>query len=212
LSPPVGPTGLPAQCDGSEPATWQVTGSVSGFSTQIKFNDARVDVEQLAVTATIGHFGSPRLGWSASAGGIVAGRVEGRDVSSGATLGGTLSWLPIYEGPGRPFVAGTVSLGGAYARAMADDGMQRSWWAFDLRGGVTVGKTVAERWVPYASARVFAGPVSWRRAGADVTGGDRYHFTVGAGLIVRLPGSVDVTAEAMPLGEQSFALGVTLHL
>ena len=35
---------------------------------------------------------------------------------------------------------------------------------------------------------------------------------LGAGLIVRLPRSIDVTLEAMPLGEQSAALGVTLHL
>ena len=53
--------------------------------------------------------------------------------------------------------------------------------AFDLRGGVTVGKTFAERWVPYASVRAFAGPVMWHRAGEDVTGGDRYHVTAGAG-------------------------------
>jgi hypothetical protein len=203
---------LPAQCDGSEPPTWQVTGSVSGFSTQIVFDGVRVPVEQLAATATVGHFGSPRLGWSVSAGGIVAGRVEDRDVSGGGTVSGTLSWLPVYESATRPFVAMTASLGAAFVRALADDGMQHSWSAFDARGGVTVGKTLARRWVPYASARGFGGPVFWHHAGADVTGGDRYHVTVGAGLIVRLPRTVDVTVEVMPLGERSAAAGVTLHL
>ncbi len=51
----------------------------------------------------------------------------------------------------------------------------------------------------------------WHRAGAAVVGGDRYHVTAGAGLTVRLPGQVDVTAELMPLGEQSATVGVTLH-
>ena len=44
------------------------------------------------------------------------------------------------------------------------------------------------------------------------TASDRYHVTLGGGLVVRLPGSVDLTAEGMPLGEKSAAVGVTLHL
>lgn len=204
---------MPAECDGSEPPTWQVTGSVSGFSTQIKFNSTtRISVEQVAATATIGNFSSPRLGWSASAGGVLDGRIEDRDVTGGATVGGTLSWLPVYERAQRPFVAFTASLSAAYVRAVADDNMRHSWWAFDLRGGVTVGKTLAGRWVPYVSARAFGGPVFWLHAGEGVVGGDRYHVTLGAGLIVRLPRSADVTLEAMPLGERSAALGVTLHI
>jgi len=204
---------LPAECDGSTPPTWQVTGALSGFSTQIEFDSAtRLSVEQLAATATVGNFASPRLGWSATAGGVVAGRIEGRDVTGGATVAGTLSWLPVYERAVRPFVAVTATLGSSYVRARADDEMQHTWWAFDLRGGVTVGKTFAGRWVPYVSARSFGGPVFWHHAGAGVTGSDRYHVTLGAGLIVRLPRSMDVTLEAMPLGEQSAALGVTVHL
>jgi hypothetical protein len=203
---------LPAECDGSDPPTWQVTGALSGFSTQIKFNDVPVPVEQLAVTATLGHFGTPRLGWSVTAGGVVAGQIEGRDISGGGTAAGTLSWLPIYEGERRPFFALTGTFGTAFVRAPADDGMMHSWWANDFRGGLTVGKTLAGRWVPYASVRGFAGPVFWQRAGEAVTGGDRYHVTAGAGLIVRLPGSVDMTVEGMPLGERSAAFGLTLHL
>lgn len=203
---------MPAHCDGSEPPTWQVTGAFSGFSTQIKFDDARVPVEQFAATATVGHFSTPRLGWSLTAGGVLGGRIEDRDISGGATVSATLSWLPVYERPARPFVALTGTFGAAFARALADDGMTRSWTALDARGGVTVGKTFAERWVPYVAARAFGGPVFWHRAGGDVTGGDRYHVTAGAGLIVRLPRSLDVTLEGMPLGEQSAALGVTLHL
>jgi hypothetical protein len=66
--------------------------------------------------------------------------------------------------------------------------------------------------VPYLSARGFGGPVFWTLAGEGVSGSDRYHVALGAGVIVRLPNQVDVTLEAMPLGEQSAAVGMTLHL
>jgi len=211
VSPPVGPTGLPGQCDGSEPPTWQVSGTVSGFSTDIDFGATRLAVQQLATTASVGNFPSPRLGWSITAGGVLGGQIGDADISSGATASGTVSWLPVYERPGRPFVAFTASLGVGFARAGVDP-MAHSWWAFDARGGVAVGKTLADHWVPYLAARGFGGPVFWRIAGADVTGNDRYHVTAGAGLTVRLPRSLDLTAEAMPLGERSAALGVTLHL
>jgi hypothetical protein len=211
VSPPVGPTGLPGQCDGSEPPTWQVSGTVSGFSTDIDFGATRLSVEQFATTATVGNFPSPRLGWSVTAGGVIAGKIGGADISGGATAAGAVSWLPVYERPNRPFVAVTASLGVGFARAPVDQ-MAHSWWAFDARGGVAVGKTLADHWVPYLAVRAFGGPVFWRVAGADVTGNDRYHVTLGAGLTVRLPRSLDVTLEGMPLGEQSAALGVTLHL
>jgi hypothetical protein len=211
VSPPVGPTGLPGQCDGSEPPTWQVSGTVSGFSTDIDFGATRLAVQQLATTASVGNFPSPRLGWSITAGGVLGGKIGDAGISSGATASGAVSWLPVYERPGRPFVAVTASLGVGFARAPVDQ-MAHSWWAFDARGGVIVGKTLADHWVPYLAARGFGGPVLWRIAGADVTGNDRYHVTAGAGLTVRLPRSLDVTAEGMPLGERSAALGITLHL
>jgi hypothetical protein len=169
-----------------------------------------VSVEQWALTASVGHFVSSSLGWSVNAGGILGGNIEGRDVAGGATAAGVVSWLPVFERPARPFVGITGSLGVALAQATADDARTHSWLAFDLRGGATVGKTFGPV-VPYAALRVFGGPVFWQRNGAGVVGGDRYHVTVGAGLTVRA-GQVDLTVEAMPLGEQSVALGASVHL
>lgn len=176
------------------------------------FDGDRVEVEQLTTTVTVGAFATARLGWSVSLGAVVAGSVEGRDLAGGGALGGSVSWLPVYERARRPFVGVSASLGGALVRATADDGETRSWRAFDLRGGVMIGKTLATRWVPYAAARGFGGPVSWRRGGVDVTGSDRYHLTAGAGLTVRLPRDLDVTVEVMPLGERSATAGLTLRL
>jgi hypothetical protein len=185
---------------------------VSGFSTQIVFDDVRVPVEQLAATTSLGHFATPRLGWSVTAGGVLAGQIEGRDVAGGATVGTMVSWLPIYERARRPFVATQLSVSAAFVRATADDATRRDWLAFDLRAGITLGKTIAGRVVPYASARAFGGPVFWHWMAMGIVGGDRYHVTVGAGVTLRVSRSLDATAEAMPLGERSLAFGVTAHL
>jgi hypothetical protein len=201
---------LPESCDGSGPPTWQATGAADAMSTEIVFDGVRVPVRELAITATLGHFATPRLGWSVTAGALAGGTIEGRDLGAGATVSGSLSWLPVYERPRRPFVAFSASLGTSLARAIADDGALHWWSPWDLRGGVMVGKTFGPV-VPYAAARVFGGPVFWHRAGGGVIGGDRRHVTVGAGMTVRLPDRIDLTIEVMPLGEHSAAGALTLH-
>ena len=181
------------------------------MSTTIIFDGVHVPLRETATTLTLGHFATARFGWSITAGGIVAGSVDGRDVHGGGTIGASVSWLPIYEQASRPFVGFSASLGTALMRATADDNSTRSWSAWDLRGGVIVGKTFARHVTPYVAARVFGGPVFWFRDGASATGSDRYHVTTGLGVTLRLPARLDLTLEAMPLGEQSATAGLTLH-
>jgi hypothetical protein len=202
---------LPIECDGKAPATWQVGAALSAFRTTIVFSGAHVPVEQEAVSGTIGHFTSGTFGWSVTATAIVHGQVESRPLDGGGSVSGSISWLWIHERPRAPFVALTGSFGTALARATADDGSKRWWWATDLRGGAMVGKTFAKRVVPYLAVRAFGGPVVWRRGGERIYGGDRYHVTAGVGLSVHLPAQLDLSAELMPLGEQSIAFGLTAH-
>ncbi len=195
-------------CDGDGPPTWQATAAVDTMATTIVF-DSGIDVRETAVTATLAHFARPSFGWSVTAGGIVAGSIEGRPVHGGATLSGAASWLVLYEGERRPFVALTASLGTAVMRATADDGSTRTFSPWDLRGGVMAGKTLFGHVVPYVAARVFGGPVLWYRGGASVVGSDRYHVTAGLGVIARLPDRLDLSLEAMPLGERSATGAIT---
>jgi hypothetical protein len=179
--------------------------------TTIEFGDADVALRETAATATLGHFATARFGWSITAGGIVAGSIERRDVHGGGTIAGGVSYLALYEAAVRPFVAVSASLGTALVRGVADDGSSQRWSAWDVRGGGLVGKTFARHLVTYAAVRAFGGPVFWHRAGAAVVGSDRYHVTAGVGLTLRLPARVDVTAEVMPLGEQSATVAATLR-
>jgi hypothetical protein len=195
-------------CDGTTPSPWSVSGGFSLFSTDIVFGGQRVSTDQQVASVSASRFSSPRFGWAASVGGIVNGTVEGRDIKGGATAGATAIWLPLFETDHRPFVAVTGSLSAAYLRAVTDANMTHSWTAFDLRVGAMAGKTFFDRLVPYVAVRAFGGPVSWQRGGQSVTGGDRYHITVGGGATLRLPSRFEISLEAMPLGERGF--GATL--
>ena len=179
--------------------------------TTIVFDGVHVSLHETAVTATVGNFATARLGWSVTAGGIVAGSIDGKDVRGGGTIGGSVSYLALYESGWRPFIGVSGTLGTALIRGTADDGSARTWSAWDARAGVIVGKTFAKHFVPYLAGRVFGGPVYWFRAGAAATGSDRYHVTTGLGVIFRLPKRLDVTLEVMPLGEQSATAGVSWH-
>lgn len=156
--------------------------------------DTDVALRETAVTATVGHFVTPRVGWSVTAGAVVDGTIDGEDVRGGATLAGAVSYLAVYERKRRPFVSFSASLGTALLRAGGD-----TWSAWDARGGAMLGKTLFDLVVPYAAVRVFGGPVFWR----GDSGGDRYHVTAGLGVILRLPARLSLSIEAMPLGERS---------
>jgi len=199
-------------CDGEAPPTWQATVAVDAMATTIVFGGASggdVALREAATTVTLGHFVSPRWGWSVTFGGVVDGSIDRRPLHGGGTLAVGASWLPVYERARRPFVGLAASVGTSLVHATADDGSIATWSAWDVRAGGMLGKTFADVLVPYVAARVFGGPVFWAHMGAGVVGGDRYHVTAGAGLTVRLPERLSLTVEGLPLGERSATAAVT---
>ena len=170
-------------------------------------------MKQLGVSATLGYQVTARLGITASAGAILGGTVvhsaEG-EVGRGVAGSLSLNYLALFESDSRPFLATSITLGAATSSPVSDDGQRHRWTAGDLRLGAMVGKTFFDRLVPFASARAFAGPVSWNLGGEDVLGSDIHKYTVGAGALFHIPGSWAFFAEALPLGEQSASLGGSL--
>ena len=81
--------------------------------------------------------------------------------------------------------------------------------ALDLRVGAIAGKTIANVFTPYVTARAFGGPITWRFDGANVTGTDLYKYQLGGGLsLALLDRRLDVFAEGIALGERGIAAGV----
>lgn len=193
---------------------WRVSGAFGAVRTTLLLGAARVAAEQVTVGASVGRFVDPRRGWTLSLGALVAGRIEGRPLGPGVQAAVAGSWLVRRERrrSAWPFVLLTGSLAGVVASGEASDGDAR-YAAVDLRLGGAAGRSLAGgRLTVYGAARVFGGPVSWRRDGERVVGGDRWHVTAGAGLTVRIPGVADLGLEALPLGEQGATVSVTAHL
>ncbi len=160
----------------------------------------------------LGYQLAARVGVIASLSGILGGRIEHTDKTTmgggvAGSLTGTLLALP--ETLNRPFVLASLTFGHARSSAISDDGKSHDWIASDLRAGLMVGKTFASNIVPFAVARAFAGPVQWRLADREVTGGDLHHYAVGLGATYRIPGAIDAFVELLPLGEQSVSAGAS---
>ena len=123
-----------------------------------------------------------------------------------ASVAGT--WKVYGKTRSDPFVivGGAVAASGGATRDGA--GAKQDMLAFDLRISALAGKTFFDVLSPYVALRAFGGPVLWKHRGEDQLGGDKYHFQVGAGLLVALPGRFDAFAEVVPLGERAATLGL----
>jgi len=188
-----------------------VTGG--GFRTELRLSGRDVDLGEETLSASAGWHADPRFGVEAGVGVILDGRLtvdgEAHDVRPGIAATLTGSWLALPERVTRPFVLLALTASVATTETARADETARLT-ALDLRASVIAGKTFFSRLTPYLAGRVFGGPVFWRVAGEGVTGSDRHHFAVGAGVTLRLPGRLDLFAEAMPLGERSLNLGAGL--
>ncbi len=184
----------------SEGPRLRVAGSVGGFRSTILFTGGdAVPVEQLAASAALEWRASPRWTFVGAAGGVLAGSLGGERLGPGVVGSVAGSFLALEQGPWWPFVQLALSLAASGVSAP-----RSAYVAVDARAALVVGYTVFDRLTPYAVARAFGGPVFY----AGLSGGDRYHYQVGAGLVVGLPGGFDLSAEVVPLGEQRLTAGV----
>jgi len=187
------------------------------FGTTLVGNEVgRTSVERHAVTASFDYRASPTTTFG---GGV------------GAGLGGLFTVGPrrflvlpgweatfaysrrLLDGRGKlPFLLLGISAGasGAWTREERSHGPEagtNGLYAFDVRVGLTVGKTFWNTFSPYAVLRAFGGPVLWTYDAKTVVAGDLTHVQFGGGVVTALPRAVDVYVEGIPLGERAVTLG-----
>lgn len=107
------------------------------------------------------------------------------------------------------FVTGSLTLGASSAETREDGVRGENITAVDLRLGVVAGVTLWGLVSPYLLARAFGGPVLWARDGAEIVAGDLYHYNLGGGLSLRLPGNLLALIDASLLGERSLSAGIS---
>jgi hypothetical protein len=197
--------------DGDEALDWRIGVAYGAAWTRLALTrggaTSDADFQKQSMTLSVERRVGERWTMGVSTGSTVVGtmRAYGQsfDMTPGPLLTVQASYRVLDEGAVAPFVLLTASLGGAIVRTRPGG---QTLSAFDGRLGVAAGKTIAHVVTPYLLARAFGGPVLWNAGGASVMGTDAYHYTLGAGLVVRL-GRFDVLVEGAPLGEKAFVGG-----
>jgi len=195
---------------------WFVGAGAGVSRSTLRFDGGREhDIEQTAVTASIGLARPSRLSVRAAIGAVLHGSLEGEgrsyDIGRGFLLTASVSkqWVT-----GDWFLTGSFSA--SASRTTTTEAVPRAssvgLTAFDLaRGGITAGRAFGLV-SPYLLARAFGGPVLWEIDGMDLAGTDVYHFQLGAGVSASTPWGLSVLLDISALGEQAASLGVALRL
>lgn len=177
--------------------------NAAAVRTTIVTDPERLGVEQVAVTASFDLHLDRRSTLQLGGGGVIAGTIHLSDRTYHLGPGGTASlgysYLAVEPKGAVPFVMVSGSL--SMTAAAAD---LSTYWAADIRAAGTIGWVLFQRFSPYVTTRLFGGPVVWR----GLVGGDAYHFQLGAGFVLGLPKGFDLSAECVPLGEQTVSASI----
>ena len=226
------PHDKPAEGDESKPQgppIARVSASYAFTSTTIHFGGLRTDLERHTGFADI-QVPLNRAGTLVALAGV--GVIAGGDLVHGAAHDTITPGIAanvgiadqVYSGNRYlPFVQLTLTLSYSHMGTETDAAGTRTdgsvsptgqssaaFNAGDLRGGLIIGKTFGNVFTPYATGRLFGGPITWTYDGDKVSGGtDAHHWQAGAGFSVALfKRKLDVFAEGIPFGEKGVSAGI----
>jgi hypothetical protein len=182
--------------------------------TRLRFDSETADFSEQVVVGSFGRRFGDVLSLRLGAGAITSGRIVDRGLGYEIEPGWLTSATIAHEWLGRSghgwFVSTALTIGVSATHTTNPEEGRTSLVSQDTRLSAVAGKTVGGVFSPYATARVFGGPVSWHRGGEDVVGGDLYHYGIGAGGSFTIAGVVDIVGETTLIGEKTFSLGVSV--
>ena len=181
-------------------------------ATRLVFEgDRDFDLDQQAVTVSVGQVRPSRWSLRAVLGAVIDGAIagEGRrhDIGPGV-LGAVAIARPWTWGPW--FVQGTATLGASRVTTTerVAGAPTEGLVAIDGRIGATAGRQLGPV-MPYVLARAFGGPVLWTVDADGVVGTDAYHVQLGAGATVAIGDAWTVMIDVAALGERAASVGVS---
>lgn len=187
-----------------------VGAAAASFTSELRFDDdTDYTLRQSSYVLSLGRRLGDRTSVSLSGGLIGGGDFEGGGrryaVGTGWLAAATGAYRLLGGGDGQLFAVTTLTMG--WSRTLVEhgpSGENEALSASDLRLGTELGVTLFERLRPFALARVFGGPVQFRRAGEERVGADRHHYAIGFGAGTDAGGGLDLRFEGALLGERAF--------
>jgi hypothetical protein len=211
-------------CSGDDPDAslgqrWHAGVSYGVFGSDLSIiGGPSASIQREAVSASLEYRVSATTTWGGGAGAGVGGLL----VTNGTRYTINPGWLltalyarRLLDGRGqKPFLLFGMAFGASGASTQAQTfavgatPARSSLYAFDVRGALTVGKTFWGALSPYASVRLYGGPILWSLQSKTVVAGDDYHVQGAVGLAVALPDGFDAYAEGAPGGERGVTMGL----
>jgi hypothetical protein len=212
VPPPGSPPGFHCGDEAAEDTKFRTSASYTFSSTRLVFSgDQKADVDRQVAGVGIGYRASKLWSAQLSLGAITSGTMNFVDsrhqFNSGLSVSVSASLRALEENAKGPFVILTGIFGFATAKTYEQARANIAYNAFDLRLGASVGKTFADLFAVYLTARIFGGPIFWQLRDQAVTGTDLYKYQAGMGVSMSPLKHIDIFIEGIPVGERALSMG-----
>ena len=214
------PTPVDLQAEANQEAAelvrpWRLGATYGQSEASVRFGKhEQSQLSRKAALLSVSRLIAPGLQIGGVIGVTFGGGVEegsGRHDMSPGVIGAIRTRVTFIEGRGwKPFLEGAVALTASTAETKdKQSGAKGRWTALDLRASSTLGWNISDIWFPYASLRVFGGPVFWDVNDELRVGSDQHHFQIGLGSGLSIPYGPELFVDwSLPIGEWGLSAGV----